>query len=82
MIAAATSSTNGPSDISEPIDTTGVEDTVEVRGISDTAVTQGVLGVSIASGTIYHVIARDGLVLRGGPGTEFPVRRSLPCAIR
>ena len=31
------------------------------------------------SGRFTHsVIARDGLRLRGGPGTEFPIRRSLP----
>jgi predicted chitinase len=81
MAALATAGANGTCEIFDAVDTTDVSDTVNSGDIPGTAVTpdmRGPPGPPVSPRTIYRVIARDGLLMRGGPGTDFPVVRSLP----
>ena len=87
MPAQAATDASGASQTLDPIQTTDVSDTAssaELPGVAnaldmlsapDLAEPPGPIG---ASGTIRRVIARHGLHLRGGPGTEFPALRLLP----
>jgi len=87
MPAQVTADASAASQALDPIQTTDISDavsSVELPGVADAldllsapdmAEPPGPIAVS---GTIRRVIARHGLYLRGGPGTEFPALQLLP----
>jgi predicted chitinase len=53
-------------------------DPSDVPDVSDIGHPPDAPATPVAATAVYHVIARGGLLVRGGPGTEFPALRSLP----
>jgi len=87
MPAQLTADASAASQTLDPIPTTDVSDAVSSVDIPSVADALDVLtapdmaeppGPVAAFGTIRRVIARHGLYLRGGPGTEFPALHLLP----
>jgi uncharacterized protein YgiM (DUF1202 family) len=87
MPAQVTADATGASQTLDPIDTTDVSDAVSPVELPSVADALDMLsapdmaeppGPIAVSGTIRRVIARHGLYLRGGPGTEFPALQLLP----
>jgi predicted chitinase len=87
MPAQVTADASADSQTLDPIDATDVSDTLSSVDIPGAADALDMLsppdmaeapGPIAAPGTIHRVIARHGLYMRGGPGTEFPALQLLP----